>query len=79
MVRVRKREFERVVWKEFSRLHTEVEDYFEGVTDHLITRAMGSDGDDSTIDHRRLPGWAGRDVPSRPQCRPLYAITRWRH
>ena len=56
MVRVRKREFDRVVWEEFTRLHTELEDYFEGVTDHLITRAMGSDGDDSAIDQRRGPG-----------------------
>ncbi len=56
MVRVRKREFDRVVWEEFIRLHTELEDYFEGVTDHLITRAMGSDGDDSAIVQRRLPG-----------------------
>ena len=56
LVRVRKREFDRVVWQEFSRLHSELEDYFEAVTDHLITRAMGSDGDDSTIDQRRLPG-----------------------
>ena len=78
-MRVRKREFDRVAWKEFSRLHTELGDYFEGVTDHLITRAIGSDGGDSTIDHRRLPGCAGRDVPSRPQCRPLYAITRRKH
>ena len=34
------------VWLEFSMLHTELEIYFQDVTDHLITRAMGSDGDD---------------------------------
>ena len=55
MVRVRERVFDRVVWTEFSRLHTELEIYFTDVADHLITRAMGSDGDDSTLDRRRLP------------------------
>ena len=55
MVRARERVFDRVVWTEFSRLHTELEVYFADVTDHLITRAMGSDGDDSTLEQRRLP------------------------
>lgn len=55
MVHVREWVFNRVVWTEFSRLHTELESYFTDVTDHLITRAMGSDGDDSTLDRRRLP------------------------
>ena len=31
-------------------LHTELEIYFQDVTDHLITRAMGSDGDDGGLD-----------------------------
>ena len=44
--------FDRVVWAEFSQLQTELQFYFEDVTDHLITRAMGSDGDDSTIGRR---------------------------
>ena len=52
MVRARERHFDRVVWAEFSRLHTELELYFQDVTDDLITRAMGSDGDDSTIGQR---------------------------
>ena len=52
MVRARERSFDRVVWAEFSRLHTELQLYFQDVTDHLITRAMGSDGDDTTIGHR---------------------------
>ena len=56
MVRARERLFDRVVWLEFSMLHTELESYFEDVTDHLITRAMRSDGDDSALDQRRLPG-----------------------
>ena len=56
MVRAREQEFDRVVWLEFSMLHTELEAYFEDVTDHLISRAMGSDGDDSALDLRQLPG-----------------------
>ena len=52
MVRARERHFDRVVWAEFGRLHTELLFYFQDVTDHLITRAMGSDGDDSTIGGR---------------------------
>ena len=55
MVRARERAFDRLVWTEFSRPHTELEIYFADVTDHLITRAMGSDGDDSALDRRRLP------------------------
>ena len=55
MVRARERVFDRVVWLEFSMLHTELESYFEDVTDHLITRAMRSDGDDSALDRRQLP------------------------
>ena len=50
VVRAREREFNRVVWPEFSRLQTELESYFEDVTDHLVNRVMGSDGDDSTLD-----------------------------
>ena len=56
MVHARKREFDRVVWSEFSMLHAELESYFEDVTDHLITRAMRSDGDESALDRRQLPG-----------------------
>ena len=52
MVRARERSVDSVVWAEFSRLHTELQFYFEDVADHLITRAMGSDGDDSTIGRR---------------------------
>ena len=56
MVQAREAVFDRLVWPEFSRLQTELESYFEDVTDHLITRAMGSDGDDSGLDRGRLPG-----------------------
>ena len=52
VVRARERSFDREVWAEFSRLQTELQFYFEDVADHLITRAMGSDGDDSVIGHR---------------------------
>ena len=50
VVRAREREFNRVVWPEYSRLQNELESYFEDVTDHLIERVMGSDGDDSALD-----------------------------
>ena len=50
VVRAREREFNRVVWPEYSRLQNELESYFEDVTDHLVNRVMGSDGDDSTLD-----------------------------
>ena len=52
MVRAQERSFDRVVWPEFSRLQTELELYFQDVADYLITRAMGSDGDDSAIGRR---------------------------
>ncbi len=52
MVQARERSFDRVVWAGFSWVHTELQFYFEDVTDHLITRAMGSDGDDSAIARR---------------------------
>ena len=53
MVRARERQFDRVVWAEFSRLQTDLETYFEDVTEYLITRAMASDGDDSTLGRAR--------------------------
>ncbi|MDE2912169.1 MAG: hypothetical protein OXL68_04515 [Paracoccaceae bacterium] len=50
MICAHEREFDRVVWPEYNRLHDEVANHFEDVTDHLISRAMGSDGDDSSLD-----------------------------
>lgn len=50
VVSAREREFNRVVWPEYSRLQTELESYFEDVTDHLVSRVMGADGDDSGLD-----------------------------
>ena len=50
MVRARERAFRRVVWPEFSQLQTELELYFQDITDYLITDMMGSDGDDGGLD-----------------------------
>lgn len=55
MVRISERFFDDVVWAEFSRLQTELEIYFEETVDHLISAAMHSDGDDSTIEMVQLP------------------------
>ena len=54
MVRARERDFDREVWLEFSMLHSELEIYIQDVTDHLITRAMRLDGDDSALDQPQL-------------------------
>ena len=52
MARARPEDFKRIVWREFCQLHDELERYFEDVSDQLITRAMRSDGNDSTLDAR---------------------------
>ena len=44
MVRVREREFYRGAWPEYCQLHAELANYFSDVTDHLISRVMGSGG-----------------------------------
>ncbi len=54
MVRAREQDFDRVVWPEFSSLHTELEFYFEETVDHLITDAMRSDGDDIGLEAAQL-------------------------
>ncbi len=56
MVFAVERAFDRSAWAEFCLLHDELERYFGEVSDELITRAMGSDGDDSALEMRRLPG-----------------------
>ena len=56
MVRVRQSSFERTVGEEFSTLHRELTAYFNETVDHLIADAMKSDGDDETLEQRRLPG-----------------------
>ena len=58
MVRAREREFDRGAWPEYCRLHDELADYFKDVTDHLISRVMGSGG--SSSDPLELEGGAGR-------------------
>ncbi|SAY39130.1 hypothetical protein [Candidatus Synechococcus spongiarum] len=50
MARARPEEFKRLVWAKFCQLHGELERYFEDVSDQLITRAMGADGNDNTVD-----------------------------
>jgi len=52
MVRTRERFFNRAVWPEYSWLQSELEGYFVDVTDHLVERVMGSDGDDSNLGAR---------------------------
>lgn len=58
MVRAREREFDRRAWPEYCRLHDELADYFKDVTDHLISRVMGSGG--SSSDPLELEGGAGQ-------------------
>lgn len=47
MVRAREREFDQIVWPEFSSLQSELTIYFEEIVDHLITEAMRADADDA--------------------------------
>jgi hypothetical protein len=56
MVRVRRSSFDRTVGEEFRTLHRELTTYFNETVDHLIADAMKSDGDDETLEQRRLPG-----------------------
>ena len=56
MVRVHQSSFERTVGEEFRMLHRELTVYFSEMVDHLIADAMSSDGDDETLEQRRLPG-----------------------
>ena len=49
MVRVREREFYREAWPENCQLHAGLADYFNDVTDHLISHVMGAGGS-STLD-----------------------------
>ncbi len=56
MVRAREQAFDRTIWPEFAKIHKEPVSYFEDVADDLITRAMGSDGDDSALEQPQLPG-----------------------
>ncbi len=49
MVRVHERQFDRGPWREYRNLQSELASYFNDVTDHLISRVMGSGGS-STLD-----------------------------
>ncbi len=55
MVRVRQSSFEQTVGEEFRTLHRELTGYFNETVEHLIADAMRSDGDDETLEQRRLP------------------------
>ena len=55
MVRVRERQFDRVAWPEYLQLQSELNAYFNDVTDHLISRAMGSRGSSTDTRQNNLP------------------------
>lgn len=54
MVRVRRAAFERTVGAEFHALHEELTAYFDETVNHLVANAMRSDGDDETLEQRRI-------------------------
>lgn len=56
MVRVRQSSFEQTVAEEFRTLHRELTRYFNETVEHLIADAMRSDGNDETLEQRRLSG-----------------------
>lgn len=56
MVRVQQSRFEQTVGEEFRTLHRELTGYFNATVEHLIADAMRSDGDDESLEQRRLPG-----------------------
>ena len=53
IVRAHERVFGQVVLLKFSRLNTEAENCLEDATEHLIMRAMRSDGDNRAHHHRQ--------------------------
>lgn len=54
MVRVRQSEFDATVGAQFGTLQRALSLYFEEIVDDLITNAMGSDGEDATLDLVRI-------------------------
>ena len=54
MVRVRKAAFEQTIAAEFQALHRELTRYFNETVDHRIANVMKSDGDDETLEQRRI-------------------------
>ena len=57
MGRVPKSEFERTIAAECQRLHGELTRYFGEAVYHLIANVMKSDGDDETLEQRRIARW----------------------
>ena len=55
MVRVHPSAFESTVGEEFRVLHRELTTYFGDMVDHLIADVMKADGDDETLEQRKLP------------------------
>ncbi len=55
MVRTNERFFDEVIWSEFSKLQSELGNYFEETVEHLIRTVMHSDGDDSSLEMVQLP------------------------
>lgn len=54
MVRVRQAAFEQTIAAEFQMLHRELTGYFDEMVNHLIANVMKSDGDDETLEQRRI-------------------------
>lgn len=54
MVRVRQAAFEQTIAPEFQMLHRELTGCFDGMVNHLVANVMKSDGDDETLEQRRI-------------------------
>lgn len=54
MVRVHQPSFESTVGKEFRALHRELTAYFGDMVEHLVANVMKADGDDETLEQRKL-------------------------
>jgi len=54
MVRVRQAVFEQTIAAEFRELHRELTTYFGEMVNHLIANVMRSDGDDETLEQRKI-------------------------
>ena len=55
MVRVHQPTFESTVGEEFRALHRELTAYFGDIVEHLIADVMKADGNDETLEQRKLP------------------------
>lgn len=56
MARARQSSFEQTAAEEFRTLHRELTGYFTETVEYLIADAMKSDGNDETLEQRRLLG-----------------------